>query len=120
MPEDKDKPVTGPGAGPDITPKANKPTEKAPEPPAMAAASDSPPVPADPMERLASILERAVTSRPSSGPSFATPGLSEAPVPGGMYMIRGRRVNANNREIDEKGNILHPEELQLDPFGKLI
>jgi hypothetical protein len=78
----------------------------------------------DSMGRLADVIEAAMSGRPShgplGGPAFATPGLSESKVPGGKYLIRGKLVNANNREIDEEGKILHPDQLVLDPFGKLI
>jgi len=70
----------------------------------------------NPLAQLARILGQMEERTKSSGPAFATPGMSET-IPGGKYIVKGKLVNAHNREIDQDGNILHPEQLQQDPFS---
>lgn len=54
-----------------------------------------------------------------SGHAAATPGLDET-TPGGKFRVRGKLVNAHNREINDDGTLVHPEDVQTDPFGRRV
>jgi hypothetical protein len=103
---------------------------KAPEPkagdPKSADHKAPEPRPADPKAAPGvSVQELAAAIRQSNqinaGAASATADADKT-VPGGKFLdVRtGKFINCNGREIDEDGNVLRPEELVMDPFGRLV
>jgi hypothetical protein len=138
MAEDKDKnPVPDMPAAPNRTPaevaRAAREAREAHDAEARAATAPAPavnapapaPAPDHPhndrlaqaLEKLGDHLARPAPAPYRNDPALASCGLSESKVPGGMYRVRGKLVNAHGREIDQEGNVLHPEQIQVDPFG---
>lgn len=106
----------------DIKPGDKALDPKASDPKASDAAkpADARPAPSADIQELAAAITRATAIR-ATGAAVATPDADKT-VPGGKYLdVRtGKFVNCNGREIDEDGNILRPEELVMDPFGRLV
>jgi hypothetical protein len=83
-------------------------------------ASAAAPTQSDSVKALADALVLATRSV-QAGPQVptATEGMDQT-IKGGKFLVEGKLVNAHGREIDEEGNILHPEQLQQDMFGRLV
>lgn len=99
-------PVAGHSVGPAATP-SNAPPSPAPQ--------------SDPIQAIADALTQAANRvQPARAvPAHKTEGL-DTTVKGGKFLVNGRLVNANGREIDEDGKILRPEELTQDIFGRVV
>jgi hypothetical protein len=89
--------------------------------PARAAAAPTP-APLPPADATSAIVETLKNleqrSRPA-GYASATPGLDEAGEKGPVYRVKGRLVNAHDREVNEDGSLKHPEQQQVDVYGRL-
>jgi hypothetical protein len=98
----------------------------APRPAAMTEARPAParpdfaaPVPADATPALVETLKNLEARSRPAGYASATPGLDEAGEKGPVYRVRGRLVNAHDREVNEDGSLVHPEQQQVDVYGRL-
>lgn len=99
-----------------------KAPEKAPEKAAADAKAGTPADPAggnDSVQTLAASIANLEQRTRLGTPAGATADLDRT-VPGGKFRVRGKLVNAHGREIDDDGKLLHPEEQQLDPFGRKV
>jgi hypothetical protein len=86
------------------------------------AAQDAAPAPAAPSADIKALADAiGAANRLSAGAAVARPDADKT-VPGGKFLdVRtGKFINCNGREIDEDGKILRPEELTMDPFGRLV
>jgi hypothetical protein len=100
---------------PDIKPDAHaKPADPKPADPRPA---DPKAAPGVSVQELAAAIRQS--NQINAGAASATVDADKT-VPGGKFLVGGKLVNCNGREIDEEGNILRPEELTMDPFGRLV
>lgn len=102
------------------------PVTPAPAPAAATATAPAPvPVPAhaapsaDVTPSLVETLKHLEQRSRPAGYASATPGLDEAGEKGPVYLVKGRRVNAHGREVNEDGSLVHPEQQQVDIYGRL-
>jgi hypothetical protein len=98
----------------------------APRPAAMTEARPAParpdfaaPVPADATPALVETLKNLEARSRPAGYASATPGLDEAGERGPVYRVKGRLVNAHDREVNEDGSLVHPEQQSVDVYGRL-
>jgi hypothetical protein len=75
-----------------------------------------PPKPAD---TTAALAEAVRNFSRVQAPAAPTEDIDKT-VRGGKYLVNKKLVNANGREIDEDGKLLHPEEQRVDAFGRLV
>lgn len=80
-----------------------------------------PPKPAD---TTAALAEAVRNFSRVQAPAAPTEDIDKT-VRGGKYRVKDnagkfKLVNANGREIDEDGKLLHPEEQRVDAFGRLV
>jgi hypothetical protein len=97
-----------------------------PAPAAMTEARPAParqdfaaPVPADATPALVETLKNLEARSRPAGYASATPGLDEAPDGKPVYRVKGRLVNAHDREVNEDGSLVHPEQQSVDVYGRL-
>jgi hypothetical protein len=92
--------------------KAGTPSPSAPIKAASPAAGDP--------NAVASEIGKAIADHlvKGSGPVTATPDMNKT-IAGGKYLNRLKKlVNADGHEINDDGELLHPEQVQVDPFGR--
>jgi hypothetical protein len=90
-----------------------------PAPARAPAPAPAPPPPDDPTSAIVETLKNLEQRSRPAGYASATPGLDEAGEKGPIYRVRGRLVNAHDREVNEDGTLKHPEQQQLDVYGRL-
>lgn len=105
---------------------AAKPADVAAKPapaPAPAPAPSAPATHADTstVATMAAIAEamKGMQQRVAPAAPTATEDLDKT-QPGGMYLVGGKKVNANGRELNDDGSIKHPEQLRVNEFGQLV
>lgn len=86
---------------------------------AKAKASATQPADAETLTALAESVKNLEQRTRAAAPAPATEGLDQT-TPGGKFRVKGKLVNANGREIDEDGKLLHPEQVQVDAFGRKV
>jgi hypothetical protein len=80
-------------------------------------AATAAPAPAEVTPTLVETLKNLEQRSRPAGYASATEGLDEAPE-GGRFKVRGVLVNAHGRELNEDGSLKHPEERQVDVYGR--
>lgn len=74
---------------------------------------------AQPDPNVAALAEVLRKAGQAAGPAGATPDLDVAP-PGGRFIVDGKAVNCNGRELNDDNTLKHPEEQKVDAYGRLI
>lgn len=69
----------------------------------------------------AAVIEvlKGMQQRVAPAAQAATEGLDKT-QPGGMYLVGGKKVNANGRELNDDGSIKYPEQLRVNEFGQMV
>jgi hypothetical protein len=91
--------------------------------PARAAAPAAAPEAKDKADPVVATLVKSVQQLEertrAAGPATAKADLDVAPA-GGRYKVKGKLVNAHGRELNDDGSLKHPEQQQVDAFGRLV
>jgi hypothetical protein len=74
---------------------------------------------ADPTATLVAAVKDIQSRINPAGVAHATVGLDET-QPGGIYIVKGVKVNAHGRELKADGSIKHPEEQRVNEFGQMV
>lgn len=97
----------------DPAPKLDFKAEPAPAP-AQPAASD--PRTLATMVETMQAMQRRIAPLAAAG---ATPDL-DVTQPGGFYIVKGVKVNAHGRELNDDGSIKYPDQQRVNEFGQLV
>jgi hypothetical protein len=84
-----------------------------------AGVAPAPTAPPDTLQAITETLQQMQTRLVPAGAAHATQGLDET-QPGGVYIVRGVRVNANGRELNDDGSIKYPDQLRVNEFGQMV
>lgn len=98
---------------------------RAPAPRAAAAPAPAPTAAPEPKDKadstalLADAIKALAERTPAPGGIAAAPDM-DVTQPGGRFNVGNKLVNAHGRELNEDGSLKHPEQQQVDAFGRLV